>query len=107
MTPSAAVVRRRLARGLSAAVLAVLVLVTLVLVAVLIVANSDWGREQVRTRVVSLLEEQFDGHVGIERLAGNLLTEPALVGLEIADSDGVRFLSADTISTRFLSLIHI
>src|SRR5690606_5170057 len=36
-----------------------------------------------------------------DRVAGNLLTEPRLVGLEIADSDGVPFLTADTVSSRF------
>ena len=101
MTAPAATIRRRIVRGVSATALAVLVLVALLLIALLMVANSDWGREQVRVRVVALLDDMFDGSVRIDRVAGNLLTEPRLVGLEIADSDGVPFLTADTVSSRF------
>src|SRR5690606_18839474 len=108
MPSAAAAVRRRAVHVISTVILAVLVLIALVLVAVMVVSNTTWGREQVRVRVVSLLDEQLAGQFHIRRLEGNLLTGVRLLDVQIADTTGMHFLSADTLSTEFrlLSLIR-
>src|SRR5690606_34800014 len=88
--------RRRVRRAISTVLLVMLGIVVLALAFILLVANTPWGREQVRTRVVTLLDEQLAGRFHIGRLEGNLLTGVRLVDVSITDTTGSRFLQADT-----------
>lgn len=99
--------RRRVRRAISTVLLVMLGIVVLALAFILLVANTPWGREQVRTRVVALLDEQLAGRFHIGRLEGNLLTGVRLVDVSITDTTGSRFLQADTMATRFRLLSFV
>ncbi len=92
---------RRLKRGLTAVLIGVAGLAVLGVGGVLVVSNTDWGREQVRTRVLSILNEQLDGQFRIGTVDGNLLTGMKLVDVAIDGPDGSAFLRADTLQTDF------
>lgn len=96
-----AAVRRKLTRLVAALALGVCALVAFVLVAVMVVSNTDWGREQVRRRVVALLDQSLAGRFAVGRLEGNLLSGVRLVDVRITDTTGQHFLSADTLATEF------
>lgn len=92
---------RRLKRGLTAVLVGVGGLLVLAVGGVLVVSNTDWGREQVRTRVLSMLNEQMDGAFRIGAVDGNLLTGMKLVDVAIDAPSGAPFLRADTLQTDF------
>lgn len=102
------VIRRRAVRAISTLALVVLAIVALLIAVVVTAANTRWGREQVRTRVVALLDEQLAGRFSIGRLEGNLLTGVRLVDVSITDTTGRAFLQADTVATgfRLLALVR-
>lgn len=93
----AAIIGRRL--GYLFAIVAALVL--LAGAAVLVLTRSDWGREQVRARLVSALDDAVNGTVSIGRIRGNLLTGATMEDLVIADSSGVEFLRVPELSARY------
>jgi translocation and assembly module TamB len=55
--------------------------------------NSDWGREQIRTRVVSAIQGAANGNVSIGRLEGSLFKGLRVHDLIITDSTGAPFVS--------------
>ena len=75
---------------------AILTLVALALVALLVLTNTDWGREQVRRRVVTILNHTAHGRIAIDHIAGNLLKGLSLNGVVITDSGGAPFLKLDS-----------
>ncbi len=58
------------------------------------VSNTDWGRDQLRTRVVAALDGAANGTVRIGRISGNLLSGLTLHDVVITDSAGAPFLAA-------------
>ncbi len=73
---------------------AVAVVVVLAAVAIFTVSNTDWGRHQLRTRVVAVLDEAANGTVRIGRISGNLLSGLTLHDVAITDSAGAPFFAA-------------
>ncbi|MEO7520796.1 MAG: translocation/assembly module TamB domain-containing protein, partial [Gemmatimonas sp.] len=69
--------------------------------AVFVLTNSDWGREQVRTRVVSALAGSAHGYVKVGRISGNILKGLTLHDIAIADSARAPFISADSIQAGY------
>lgn len=57
--------------------------------------NTDWGREQVRKRVVATLQDNSHGIVKIGKVTGNLLNGFTLHDLIITDSAGAPFVKAE------------
>ncbi|MEO7361346.1 MAG: hypothetical protein ABI120_13525, partial [Gemmatimonadaceae bacterium] len=77
------------------------VLVAFVVAAVFVVTNTNWGREQVRTRVVSALGGVVHGTLKIDSIDGNLLHGMSLFGVVITDSTGAPFVSVKELQTGY------
>ncbi|MEP6779622.1 MAG: hypothetical protein ABJC26_07000, partial [Gemmatimonadaceae bacterium] len=88
----------RLLKILGALIVGIVVLAVL---AVFVVTNTGWGREQLRTRVVSALNGVAHGTVRIDRIDGDLLKGLTLVGVSITDSAGAPFVTAKEVHTKY------
>lgn len=83
-------------------VLAVLAVVALVLFgAAYILTNSGWGREQIRRRLVALLQDNSHGIVRVGKVTGNLLGGFTAHDVVITDSANAPFIKADEIWARY------
>jgi hypothetical protein len=91
----------RIARVVGWVLGAVVVLALLLVAAVLVLTNTDWGREQLRRRVVAALAGTVHGRFRVGRISGNLLKGITLHDVAIADSAGLPFLKADSASVRY------
>ncbi len=89
---------RRLAVWAAATVLGI---VALALAAAFAVTNTDWGREQVRTRALAALNGAAHGNVRIGAVSGNLLSGMTLHDLSITDSAGAPFIVAKALHARY------
>lgn len=69
-------------------------LAILVVGAVFTLTNTDWGREQVRSRVVGVLNDNAHGIVRVGRISGNILRGLTLHDVSITDSTGAPFVAA-------------
>lgn len=69
--------------------------------AVFVVTNTNWGREQVRTRVIAALGGAVHGSLTIERIDGNLLHGVSLLGVVITDSTGAPFVKVRELQTGY------
>jgi translocation and assembly module TamB len=93
--------RRRAARAARWVALLLLVVVAAAVALVFVVSNTDWGREQLRRRVVAALANTVHGQFRVGRISGNLLKGITLHDVAIADSAGAPFLAFDSVSTRY------
>jgi len=91
----------RIARVVGWVLGVVVVLALLLVAAVLVLTNTDWGREQLRRRVVAALAGTVHGRFRVGRISGNLLKGITLHDVAIADSAGLPFLKADSASVRY------
>ncbi len=83
-------------------VLAVLAVVLVLLVGVaFLLTNSDWGREQIRKRLVALLQNDSHGIVHVGKVTGNLLKGFTAHEVVITDSARAPFVKADEIWARY------
>jgi autotransporter translocation and assembly factor TamB len=89
--------RRALIRGL-AVVVAVLIVGAAVLV---VLTNTDWGRGQVRKRILASIQAAAHGIVRIGSVSGNLLNGFTLHDLVITDSAGAPFVDIDEVRARY------
>lgn len=89
----------RRAFKIAAAVLATLIAGAVALVFVL--TNTDWGHQQIRSRVVSALNGSAHGIVKVGRIDGNLLKGLTLHDISITDSAGAPFVVARSISAGY------
>jgi translocation and assembly module TamB len=89
--------RRGLIRGL-AVVIAVAILAV---AAIVVLTNTDWGREQVRKRVVAAIQGTSHGIVRAGQVTGNLLKGFTLHDLVITDSAGAPFADIDEMRARY------
>ncbi|MEP6729969.1 MAG: translocation/assembly module TamB domain-containing protein [bacterium] len=78
------------------------VVAILAVVTTWILTNTDVGRERARRFVLGILQGQTHGVVKVESMTGNLLSGATLVRVSIADSAGHPFLTADSISLRYV-----
>ncbi|HVF40137.1 MAG TPA: translocation/assembly module TamB domain-containing protein [Gemmatimonadaceae bacterium] len=76
-------------------------LALLALIGVFVLTNTDWGREQVRNRALSSLQNSAHGIVKIGRVSGNLLKGFTLHDLVITDSSGAPFVIAAEAHARY------
>ena len=79
-------------------------LVVLVISAAYTVTSTDWGREQVRTRVVAALNGAAHGIVKIGRIDGNLLHGIILHDVSITDSAGNPFVKVKEVHSAYSAL---
>ena len=80
---------------------AVVALAALVVAVVLVLTNTDWGREQLRRRVVAALAGTVHGRLRIGRISGNLLNGATVHDVAITDSAGAPFFSTDSAHVRY------
>ncbi|HEY8166905.1 MAG TPA: translocation/assembly module TamB domain-containing protein [Gemmatimonadaceae bacterium] len=82
--------------------LAVILALAIIAVAVMIVlTNTDWGREQVRKRVVAAIQGTAHGIVRTGRVTGNLLKGFTIHDLVITDSSGAPFVDIEEVRARY------
>ncbi len=84
---------------ISAALLAAILVI--VVVGALVLTNSDWGREQIRSRVIASLQSSVNGTVTLGRIDGSLLTGLQLHDLNITDSSGAPFVRVRAVRTGY------
>lgn len=79
-----------------------LVTITVVLLlavfAVFMITQTDWGRGQVRKRILALLQENSHGIVRMGPVTGNLLNGFTVNDLVVTDSSGAPFIKIDSLS---------
>jgi translocation and assembly module TamB len=97
--PASPPLRWRRAALTLAAIVAGLVLVGWI--ALVVITETDWGREQVRRRLVSFIEDQGTGRVSIGRVTGNLRQGISLHDVTITDSAGQPFIAAKEITAKY------
>jgi translocation and assembly module TamB len=69
--------------------------------AVYVITDTDWGREQVRKRLVALIQGNSHGIVKIGKLTGNLFDGFTAHDLLITDSAGHPFIKVETVSAAY------
>ena len=83
-------------------VLVVLAVVLLVVAGVgLLLTNTDFGREQIRKRLVALLQNNSHGLISVGKVTGTLLEGFTAHDVVITDSAGSPFVKADEIWARY------
>ena len=80
---------------------AIVIVVVLIVIGVFTLTNTDWGREQVRRRIVSLLQDNSHGIIKVGSVTSNLLEGFTLHDLSITDSTGAPFVVAKEASARY------
>ena len=83
----------------SLAVLAAIAL--LVLIAVYVVTKTEWGHEQVRSRLQTALQNSTHGILRIGRISGDLLKGFTVHDLTITDSTGAPFVDIDSLTANY------
>lgn len=92
-------------RALAVVVGIVATVVVLAVAAVFVVTNTNWGHEQLRSRLVAMLNGGVvHGHVAIDSLDGNLLYGVTLRGVSITDTAGAPFVKAGEVHTGYAIL---
>ena len=80
---------------------ALTVVAVLVIGGVFLVTNTDWGREQVRKRLVAMIQDNSHGIIKVGRVTGNLLKGFTLHDVVITDSAGAPFAAIDEVHARY------
>jgi hypothetical protein len=88
-------------KGLVRFVAALVIVAVILVIGLYTLTNTDWGREQVRKRIVGMLQENSHGIVKIGKVTGNLLKGFTLHDLSITDSAGAPFVKAEQASARY------
>ena len=88
-------------KGLIRFIAALVIVAVILVIGVYTLANTDWGREQVRKRIVATLQENSHGIIRIGKVTGNLLKGFTLHDLTITDSAGAPFVKAEQASARY------
>ena len=80
---------------------ALTVVAILVVGGVFLITNTDWGREQVRKRVLAMIQDNSHGIVRIGRVTGNLLKGFTLHDVVVTDSAGAPLADIEEIHARY------
>jgi hypothetical protein len=88
-------------KGLIRFLAALVIVAILLVIGVYTITNTDWGREQVRRRIVALLQDNSHGIIKVGKVTGNLLKGFTLHDLSITDSAGAPFVTAEQASARY------
>ncbi|HEU4880268.1 MAG TPA: hypothetical protein VFT21_12480, partial [Gemmatimonadaceae bacterium] len=88
-------------KGLIRFLAALAIVAVILIVGVFALTNTDWGREQVRKRIVSALQDNSHGIIKVGKVTGNLLNGFTLHDLSITDSTGAPFVTAEEASARY------
>ena len=83
--------------GLLRVLAAIAVVAVLIVAGVFVITNTDWGREQVRKRIVGILESNSKGVIKIGRISGNLLEGFIAYDVVITDIAGAPFADIDEV----------
>ncbi len=91
-----------MARRLFRLLVVLSVIVVLAVAAVWVMTNTDFGRERVRRFALGALQGATHGIVKMGALHGNLLSGATVTDIAITDSAGRPFLTADSLSARYV-----
>lgn len=80
---------------------ALMIVAVILIIGVFALTNTDWGREQVRKRIVTTLQESSHGIIKVGKVTGNLLRGFTLHDLVITDSAGAPFARVEEASARY------
>ncbi|MEO8193882.1 MAG: translocation/assembly module TamB domain-containing protein [Gemmatimonadales bacterium] len=87
--------------GLIRFLTAIAIVAVIILIGVFTLTNTDWGREQLKKKIVSILQENTHGIIKVGSVSGNLLKGFTLHDLVITDSAGAPLVKADEASARY------
>ncbi len=79
----------------------IVTLVILAIIGVFAITNTDWGRDQVRKRILAIIQSNSHGIVRIGSVSGNLLNGFTAHDLIVTDSSGAPFVKIDQASARY------
>jgi translocation and assembly module TamB len=88
-------------KGLVRFLAALVIVAVILIIGVFTFTNTDWGREQVRKRIVATLQDNSHGIIKVGKVTGNLLNGFTLHDLSITDSAGAPFVHADEASANY------
>ena len=88
-------------QGVIRFVAAVAIVIVILVIGTLALTNTDWGREQVRKKIVGILQNSSHGIIKVGSVSGNLLNGFIAHDLVIADSAGAPLVKADEASARY------
>ena len=88
-------------KGLVRFIAALAIVAVLIVIGIFTLTQTDWGREQVRKRIVALLQDNSHGIIKVGSVTGNLLKGFTLHDLSITDSTGAPFVVAKEASARY------
>jgi autotransporter translocation and assembly factor TamB len=86
---------RRIARWVVAAMAWITATIVVLLGLAVAIIHSDWGRAQIRDRVVTALDQILAGQISIGRLEGSVLDRFSLHDVEVRDDKGELALRVD------------
>lgn len=88
-------------QGVIRFVAAVAIVIVILVIGALALTNTDWGRGQVRTRLLAIIQNNSHGIIRIGSVSGNLLEGFTAHDLVITDSAGAPLVKADEASARY------
>jgi hypothetical protein len=88
-------------KGLFRFFAALAIVAVLAVAGIFLLTNTDLGREQVRRRVVGMLQENSRGIIKVGRVTGNLLKGFTLHDVVITDSAGAPLADIDEVHARY------
>lgn len=88
-------------KGLLRLLAALAIVAVLLTIGTYALTNSDWGRDQVRKRILAIIQNNSHGIVRVGRVSGNLLEGFTLHDLVITDSSGAPFAAVPEASARY------
>ena len=88
-------------KGLLRVAAAIVIVIVLLTIGTFTLTNSDWGREQVKQRVLAIFQNSSHGIIRIGSVSGNLLKGFTLHDLVITDSAGAPLAKVDEASARY------
>jgi translocation and assembly module TamB len=88
-------------KGLIRFLMALVIVAILLTIGLFTLTNTDWGREQVRKRVVAALQNNSHGIIKIGKITGNLINGFTAHDLVVTDSTGAPLARIDEATGRY------
>src|SRR5687767_2223334 len=88
-------------QGVIRFIAAIAIVIVILVIGTFALTTTDWGREQVRKKIVAILQGSSHGIIKVGRISGNLLKGFTAHDLVITDSAGAPLVRADEASARY------
>ena len=88
-------------QGVIRFIAAIAIVIVILVIGTFALTSTDWGRDQVRNKIVAILQGSSHGIIKVGRISGNLLKGFTAHDLVITDSAGAPLVKADEASARY------